>query len=416
VPKVVDGKETYPDARRPDWPEAEFIVGNPPFIGGKDIRERCGGSYTETLWRVHKHINESADYVMYWWDRAAHIVAKGKARRFGLVTTNSITQVLSRRVVAKHLDAKKPVSLVLAIPDHPWTKASDEAAQVRIAMTVAAKELCKGHLLEVVNETDLDTDQPEIARGWLGVGNDPRYSKSRCFDPFPFPECSEELKAQIRAVSEELDAHRKVRQAEHLKLTLTQMYNVLEKLKAGEPLSETDERIKEEGLVLILKELHERLDRLVFQAYGWSEDLSEEQILERLVALNQERAEEEKQGKVRWLRPDYQIPRFGSDAEKARLKAEKEKSRAAQEAMFPEAEPEIGKPRFPTEDELAETAAVMSVLATASRPLSISEIASSFAQGKRVEKRVALTILALMRLGHLASTDRGESFSLRRSA
>ena len=67
----------------------------------------------------------------------------------------------------------------------------------------------------------------------LGQGNDVVYVKSRCFDPFPFPVCSDALKAKIRAVAEELDAHRKARQAEHPKLTLTQMYNVLEKLRAG---------------------------------------------------------------------------------------------------------------------------------------------------------------------------------------
>ena len=54
--------ETYPNARKPEWPEAEFIVGNPPFIGGKDIRATFGDSYTETLWRVHKDINDSADF------------------------------------------------------------------------------------------------------------------------------------------------------------------------------------------------------------------------------------------------------------------------------------------------------------------------------------------------------------------
>ena len=86
--------------------------------------------------------------------------------------------------------------------------------------------------------------------GWLGDGNDPRYAKSRCFDPFPFPDCDEALKARIRAVAEELDAHRKARQAEHPSFTLTQMYNVLEKLKAGEPLNAEDERIKDQGLVL----------------------------------------------------------------------------------------------------------------------------------------------------------------------
>ena len=81
----------------------------------------------EALWHVHPHINESADFVMYWWDRAAEIVAQGPRRkRFGFVTTNSITQVFSRRVVARHLEAKKPVSLLMAIPDHPWTKATEK--------------------------------------------------------------------------------------------------------------------------------------------------------------------------------------------------------------------------------------------------------------------------------------------------
>jgi hypothetical protein len=139
LPVVVDGNETYPNARRPDWPAAEFIVGNPPFIGGKDIRGRLGDACAEALWSAHKHMNESADFVMYWWDRAAEFLTrKGTVlRRFGLVTTNSISQVFQRRVMEKYLSAKKPMSLVMAINDHPWTKATDEAAQVRIAMTTA---------------------------------------------------------------------------------------------------------------------------------------------------------------------------------------------------------------------------------------------------------------------------------------
>ncbi len=254
------------------------------------------------------------------------------------------------------------------------------------------------------------------AGGWLGVGNDPRYSKTRCFDPFPFPECSEGLRDEIRAGAEALDAHRKARQAEHPRLTLTQMYNVLEKLKAGEPLKEADERIKDEGLVLILRELHERLDGLVLRAYGWPKELPDKEILRELVTLNKQRAAEEKMGDVHWLRPDYQIPRFGSDAEKARLKAERDRARAAQAVMGLEPEAEAGKPRYPTDDELAETAAVMSVLAAAKEPLRVEDIAVNFAQGKRVEKRIALTMLALARLGHVGSLDGGNSFSLRRTA
>jgi hypothetical protein len=169
LPQVVekDGKrvELLPNARRPEWPEADFIVGNPPFIGAQEIRERQGDLYAGTLWKVHKHVNASADFVMYWWDRAADVLSrKGSlTRRFGFVTTNSITQEFSRRVIRMRMEGKTPVSLLMAIPDHPWTKADRDAAAVRIAMTVAAVGLHEGVLRAVINESGLDTDQPMIA-------------------------------------------------------------------------------------------------------------------------------------------------------------------------------------------------------------------------------------------------------------
>ena len=121
IPQIVDGKESYPNARRPEWPAAEFIVGNPPFIGASFMRARLGDAFTEALWAVHSHMNESADFVMYWWDRAAELLTrKGTVlRRFGLITTNSVSQVFQRRVMERHFKAKKPISLVTAIPDHP---------------------------------------------------------------------------------------------------------------------------------------------------------------------------------------------------------------------------------------------------------------------------------------------------------
>lgn len=51
-------KVVYQNPRRPDWPEADYIVGNPPFIGGKDIRSRLGDGYAEALWAAHKQMNE----------------------------------------------------------------------------------------------------------------------------------------------------------------------------------------------------------------------------------------------------------------------------------------------------------------------------------------------------------------------
>jgi hypothetical protein len=143
------------------------------------------------------------------------------------------------------------------------------------------------------------------AGGRLGVGNDPRYNKSRCFDPFPFPICREEEKDRIRKLAEQLDAHRKRAQVLH-GVTLTGLYNVLEKIRAGEPLTAKEKLIHDNGLVSILKQLHDELDAAVFAAYGWPATFTASEVLDHLVALNTERAAEERRGIVRWLRPEYQ--------------------------------------------------------------------------------------------------------------
>ena len=91
------------------------------------------------------------------------------------------------------------------------------------------------------------------------------------------------------------------------------MYNVLEKLRSGEPLTDKERAIHEQGLVSVLKQIHDDLDAAVFDAYGWPRDLADDEILRRLVDLNRERAAEEARGLVRWLRPEFQAP----DAHKA---------------------------------------------------------------------------------------------------
>ncbi|MCD8486676.1 MAG: DUF559 domain-containing protein [Desertifilum sp.] len=109
--------------------------------------------------------------------------------------------------------------------------------------------------------------------GSLGVyiGNI-RYNKTRCFDPFPFPEPSATLKQRIRELGERLDAHRKRVQAQHPDVTITAMYNLLEKIRAGEELTEKDWEFNNKALVSTLKQIHDELDVAVFEAYGW-EDL-----------------------------------------------------------------------------------------------------------------------------------------------
>jgi hypothetical protein len=75
---------------------------------------------------------------------------------------------------------------------------------------------------------------------------------------------------------------------------------------SGQPLSAASQTVHDHGLVSVLRELHDDLDRAVAEAYGWSPALSTEDILFRLVELNAARAAEERSGLVRWLRPEFQ--------------------------------------------------------------------------------------------------------------
>lgn len=140
----------YVNPRPAAWPDADYIIGNPPFIGGKDLRDRVGSGYAEALWTAYPDMPQAADLVMYWWRRAAALVRTGKANRFGLITTNSLAQVFNRRVIAAALAAKPPLSLHFAIPDHPWYLSEDMAA-VRIAMTVGVAGKHEGQLFRVVD-------------------------------------------------------------------------------------------------------------------------------------------------------------------------------------------------------------------------------------------------------------------------
>jgi hypothetical protein len=249
------------------------------------------------------------------------------------------------------------------------------------------------------------------AGGWLGVGNDPRYSKSRCFDPFPFPDANNIQKQTIRVIAEELDAHRKHVLARHPKLTLTGLYNVLEQLRVGtkpDALDEHDRKSFDDGLVLIMKELHNNLDVAVAVAYGWPADLSDDEILARLVALNKERSAEEKRGLVRWLRPDYQIPRFAKGVDR---QAAKEEGAQVAAELIPAVEQ---KPSFPS-GAVEQTAAVFAALAAASEPLDAKGLAAQFKRTKTSEKKVGEVLASLARLGYVTSED-GKTFALRRVA
>lgn len=533
------------------------------------MREDLGDGYTETLRTAYPAMPESADFVRFWWHKAALETLAGRTRRFGFITTNSIRQTFNRRVVQAAMD--EGIYLTFAIPDHPWIDAT-ECAAVRIAMTVGARQpdvgasLADARLQRVTqetpnkltgeNEVQLDLDLGKISsdltagadvsatvelqanaglayRGVQVIGSgfivtpdeakhfglgkikglekhlrpyrngrdltdkprdvmvidlfglsaeevrtrfpkvyehvlatvkperdqnnrasyrdlwwihgEPRrdlrpalsslpryiaivetskhrifqfldasilpdnklvvitlddafhlgvlssrihtvyagpeaagamledrpvYVKTRCFDPFPFPECAAGQKARIRALAEELNAHRKRAQHQH-GLGLTDIYNVLEKVRAGQPLTTKDKALHDAALVSTLKQLHDDLDAAVAAAYGWPWPLADAEILERVVSLNTARAAEESTGLIRWLRPNYQ----NSEA-RSQKTGSKQTTLALPETKSAKP-PKAQKPTWPKT--MAERAkAVETFLSAALNPVTPAEVAKAF--------------------------------------
>lgn len=234
--------------------------------------------------------------------------------------------------------------------------------------------------------------------GRQGVGNDPRYSKSRCFDPFPFPDASASARAEIGDIVEELDGMRKRVLAKHPDLTLATLYNVLEAVRTGNELSRKDQDIRNRGLVLILQELHDRLDAAVVKSYGWQADIDVEQILDGLVKLNEVRAAEERRGFIKWLRSEYQIDKIGPLAHRGdRVQAILATKVKAKKTPFPAVR-------------LDQARVVLDLMARAKAPLSAEEIAVAFTSPDKAVAEVRDVLQSLVRLGQAESYDKGRSF------
>jgi hypothetical protein len=154
------------------------------------------------------------------------------------------------------------------------------------------------------------------------------------------------------------------------------MYDVLEKLRANEALNGKQKQIHEAGLVSALRQLHDTLNAAVFDACGWLPTPNDTEILERLVALNAERAKEEATGLVRWLRPHYQNP-GGTQTQQTALAVEIE----------PEAKPgkqRAGKLAWPKT--LSERVkAVSTALATVKEPVTAPDMAKQFARARAAD-------------------------------
>ncbi len=118
-----------PDGTEPDWPECDAIVGNPPFLGDKKMRAELGNEYVEVLRKLYAdRIPGQSDLVCYWFEKARAMIAEGKAKRAGLLATNSIRGGANREVLKR---IKESSDIFWAISDRDWIL---DGAAVNVSM------------------------------------------------------------------------------------------------------------------------------------------------------------------------------------------------------------------------------------------------------------------------------------------
>ena len=165
-------------------------------------------------------------------------------------------------------------------------------------------------------------------------------------------------------------------------------------------LSAKEKKIHDDGVVSVLKQIHDDLDAAVFAAYGWPGTLSDEEILERLVALNHERAAEEAAGKIRWLRPEFQNPQTGgpTKTQQTLTEADEDEDDSEDEPKAKGKKKAAPKPAKATKAEWPATSteryrAVRHALTTHAKPATAADIAGQFSRANKAHVAVLLETL-----------------------
>jgi type II restriction/modification system DNA methylase subunit YeeA len=176
----LETKKTYIES---EWPRAEFIVGNPPFLGGKLLRRGLGDEIVDALFEVYQgRVPAEADLVCYWVVKAWEFFEAGSIKRAGLVTTNSIRGGANRKTLEPIAEAS---AIFEAWSDEPWIV---EGAAVRVSLICFGDNSSHSNVLsgidtgkiaadltstsmELVNSKALNSNQGLAFQGPVLVGN-----------------------------------------------------------------------------------------------------------------------------------------------------------------------------------------------------------------------------------------------------
>lgn len=127
---------------RAQWPEADVVVGNPPFLGNKKMIAELGGDYTKALRKAWPQVPGGVDLVCYWFAAAWDQMVAGKLTRAGLVSTNSIRGGANREVLKPVVDHGR---IFEAWSDEGWTV---DGAAVRVSIVCFGTDCESGVTLD----------------------------------------------------------------------------------------------------------------------------------------------------------------------------------------------------------------------------------------------------------------------------
>ncbi|MEI6644895.1 MAG: DNA methyltransferase, partial [bacterium] len=146
-----EGAEKPSEITEPDWPVVDFIVGNPPFLGGNRIRSELGDTYVENLFRLYKdRVPAFADLCCYWFEKARAHIKAGKCKRAGLLATQGIRGGANREVLKRIKDSG---DIFWAVSDRDWIQ---DGANVHVSMAafdngIESKRILNGQTVSKIN-------------------------------------------------------------------------------------------------------------------------------------------------------------------------------------------------------------------------------------------------------------------------
>lgn len=141
----------------PEWPVANYIIGNPPFLGGGFLRGKLGNAYVDSLYRIYEgRIAPQSDLVTYWFEKARASIEINPQLRVGLLATQGIRGGVNRQVLER---IKGSGDIFMAWSDRDWML---DGAMLHISMVGFDNGAEQSRTLDGKNVASINADLTDM--------------------------------------------------------------------------------------------------------------------------------------------------------------------------------------------------------------------------------------------------------------